>query len=61
MRLYIFTKRERQILDAWLNNATKLEDFRILKHLIISNASQLQQDYELLQKALTSFSKTKED
>ncbi|MCW4001603.1 MAG: hypothetical protein NWE97_00220 [Candidatus Bathyarchaeota archaeon] len=58
MRLYIFTEREKRILKTWLEDRTKLEDFRVLKHLIINNGSNLQREFELLQKALESFSET---
>ena len=58
MRLYIFTEREKRILDAWLKDRTKLEDFRILKHLIINNASKLESEYKLLKRSLASFSET---
>jgi len=50
MRNYIFTEREREIVETYLKRNLKLDGFQVLTGRIRANAKKLIDDVELLEK-----------
>jgi len=50
MRNYIFTEREREIVEAYLKRKLKLDGFQVLAGRVRKNAKKLMRDMELLRK-----------
>ena len=47
MRTYIFTDKERNIIETYLRNGTELEGFNVLLLRLSRHIFQLNSDYEL--------------
>jgi len=52
MRNYIFTEREREIVEAYLKRKLKLDGFQVLAGRVRKNAKKLMSDMELLKKIM---------
>jgi len=52
MRNYIFTEREREIVEAYLKRKLKLDGFQVLAVRVRKNAKKLMSDMELLKKIM---------
>jgi len=52
MRNYIFTQREREIVEAYLKRGLKLDGFQVLAGRVRKNAKKLMNDMELLKKII---------
>jgi len=51
MRAYIFSKREEEVLKAFLEQGVKLAGYRDLKHLIKKNRDSVERHVELMRLA----------
>jgi len=52
MRNYIFTEREREIVEAYLKRKLKLDGFQVLAVRVRKNSKKLMSDMELLKKIM---------
>ena len=52
VREYILTKRERHILERFLETGEKLNGFSVLLHYLKKGQEQISADLELIRKAL---------
>jgi len=60
MRNYIFTQREREIVEAYLKGGLKLDGFQVLAGRIRRNAKKLINDMELLKKIVEKMEESSE-
>lgn len=56
MRNYIFTERERKLLELYFDG-TVIDGLRQMKKIILSSKDVMEKDYALFQKALKEFDK----
>ena len=56
MRSYIFTEREREILNAWLENKERLEGFNRLAFNVRKDILTIFEDMELVLSAIAVYS-----
>jgi len=53
MRRHIFTNREKQILENYINNGSKTKGYRVLKHRVNKNLDSLKEEIYLAESILT--------